>query len=353
MKTVMNKESGGQLIKMWKILISNILVFILLSTIAVSVGFAGNAASGDPVCFSNANEMSSSGIKSTFSPPGQAVRQPDVHSGGDGGRQAHHRYLAGITRYNAMPSITDHLITKVISNYLATNTLIDKKAPGIPILTVPQPAGIVLIGSAAFGLLIRFLRRRYHRLRPLADYCISFMGLLIASPMFLVIGMIIKVTSPGSVFYRQSRMGRNGRLFNIIKFRTMCVDAESQTGPVWAKKNDARITSFGRFLRKTHMDELPQLINVLKGDMSIIGPRPERPFFSEIFKDEIDGYTRRLSVKPGITGLAQCYHRYDETIRDVKKKLRYDVLYIKRMCWMLDMRIIWRTFSISLLGGKV
>ena len=219
-------------------------------------------------------------------------------------------------------------------------------------ISSPQSAGIGIMGYTMPGLLVRFLRRRYHQLRPLVDYCISFLGLLIASPIFLVIGIIIKVTSPGSVFYTQSRMGRNGRTFNIIKFRTMCVDAESQTGPVWAKKNDARITSFGRFLRKTHMDELPQLINVLKGDMSIIGPRPERPFFSEIFKDEIDGYTRRLSVKPGITGLAQCYHRYDETIRDVKKKLRYDILYIERMCWMLDMKIIWKTVNVSLLGVK-
>jgi lipopolysaccharide/colanic/teichoic acid biosynthesis glycosyltransferase len=275
-----------------------------------------------------------------------------VHSGGDGGRQTPHQYLADIARFNAMPSITDHMITKVISNYLATNTLLDKKALGIPILTVPQPAGIVLIGSAVFGLLFRFLRRRYQQLRPLADYCISFMGLLIASPLFFVIGIIIKISSSGPVFYTQPRMGRNGRIFNIIKFRTMCVDAESQSGPVWAKKNDARITSFGRFLRKTHMDELPQFINVLKGDMSIIGPRPERPFFSDIFKDEIHGYARRLSIKPGITGLAQCYHRYDETIRDVRKKLRYDILYIKRMCWLLDMKILWKTANVSILGVK-
>ena len=138
----------------------------------------------------------------------------------------------------------------------------------------------------------------------------------------------------------------------MIKLRTMHTNAESQTGPVWAKKNDARITSLGRFLRKAHLDELPQLINVLKGDMSIIGPRPERPFFSDKFKDEIDGYSRRISVKPGITGLAQCYQKYDETIRDVERKLRYDVLYIKKMCWLLDISILWKTINISLFGVK-
>jgi lipopolysaccharide/colanic/teichoic acid biosynthesis glycosyltransferase len=184
------------------------------------------------------------------------------------------------------------------------------------------------------------------------DYGISFIGLLIALPVLIVTGMAIKITSSGPVLYTQVRVGKDGHLFNIIKFRTMHADAEFQTGPVWTKKNDSRVTTIGRFLRETHIDELPQLINVLKGDMGIIGPRPERPHFVDMLNDEIHGYTRRLAVKPGITGLAQCYCKYDETISDVKRKLRYDVLYIKNRCWMLDMEIIWRTLSISLLGGK-
>jgi lipopolysaccharide/colanic/teichoic acid biosynthesis glycosyltransferase len=184
------------------------------------------------------------------------------------------------------------------------------------------------------------------------DYSISFIGLLIASPLLIVTGIAIKITSSGPVFYTQARVGKDGRLFNIIKFRTMHADAESQTGPVWTKKNDSRITTIGRFLRETHIDELPQLINVLKGDMATIGPRPERPHFVDMLNDEIQGYTRRLDVKPGITGLAQCYCKYDETITDVRRKLRYDVLYIKNKCWRLDVQIIWRTLSISLLGGE-
>jgi lipopolysaccharide/colanic/teichoic acid biosynthesis glycosyltransferase len=184
------------------------------------------------------------------------------------------------------------------------------------------------------------------------DYGISFIGLLIASPVLIVTGIAIKITSSGPVFYTQVRVGKDGRLFNIIKFRTMRADAEFQTGPVWTKKNDSRITTIGRFLRKTHIDELPQLINVLKGDMSTIGPRPERPHFVDMLNNEIQGYTRRLTVKPGITGLAQCYCKYDETITDVRRKLRYDVLYIKNRCWRLDMQIIWRTLSLSLLGEE-
>jgi lipopolysaccharide/colanic/teichoic acid biosynthesis glycosyltransferase len=181
---------------------------------------------------------------------------------------------------------------------------------------------------------------------------ISFIGLLIASPLLIVTGIVIKITSSGPVLYTQARVGKDGRLFNIIKFRTMHADAEAQTGPVWTKKNDSRITTIGKFLRETHIDELPQLINILKGDMSIIGPRPERPHFVEMLNDKIHGYSRRLAVKPGITGLAQCYREADEAIRDVKRKLRYDVLYIEKMCLMLDLVILWRTLSISLLGSK-
>ncbi len=187
---------------------------------------------------------------------------------------------------------------------------------------------------------------------PMMDYGISLICLLIASPVLIVTGIVIKITSSGPVFYTQVRVGKDGRLFNIIKFRTMHSGAESQTGPVWTQKDDSRITAIGRFLRNTHIDELPQFINVLKGDMGIIGPRPERPHFVDILNDEIHGYSRRLSVKPGITGLAQCYRGPDEDIRDVKRKLRYDILHIEKRCWMLDSKILWRTLSVSLLGGK-
>ncbi len=345
------------MIKVLKLLITHIFLFILLSTITIATGFANDITSAAY----QVEDVNGSQRYYPVSPSSQGGDKGEVtKSGGTPhdieqlfirishsknsslfkstlSKQTHQPYLADITRFIAIPGWTNRFITKALD---------------MPILTVPQPAGIVLIGSAAFGLLIRFLRRRYHRLRPLVDYGISFIGLLIASPIFLVVGIIIKITSPGSMFYTQERVGKDNRLFNMIKFRTMHVGAESQTGPVWAKKNDARITRFGRFLRNTHFDELPQLINVLKGEMSIIGPRPERPFFVNKFKDEIHGYTRRLSIKPGITGLAQCYYKYDETIQDVRKKLSYDVLYIKRMCWMLDLRILLKTLSISLMGGR-
>lgn len=199
---------------------------------------------------------------------------------------------------------------------------------------------------------ITLVRKVYLSIRPLLELFAALTGTVFFLPVFFIVGILVKLTSKGPVFYTQERVGMGGRLFKIIKFRTMRFDAESKIGPVWERKNDPRITSVGKCLRKTHMDELPQLFNVIKGEMSIIGPRPERPFFVDKFKEEVSGYTGRLSVKPGMSGLAQCHHRKDETVRDVQKKLRYDVLYIKKMCFLLDLRIVWQTMLISLFGVK-
>jgi lipopolysaccharide/colanic/teichoic acid biosynthesis glycosyltransferase len=314
-----------------------ITIIIFISTNNFAVTYADDTTSSNPVFFDGRDKEGS----------GSSVQQQ--------GR-------SDITHFSLISGITDYIMTNNINNVLLVKTIIDIEADenntedsGISLfamslpIAIRQPVSIVLIISAILGVFLRFIRNRYHQLRPLADYCVSFIGLLIGSPVFFVIGIIIKITARGPVFYTQERVGKDGRLFNIIKFRTMCVNAESQDGPVWAKKNDKRITTFGRFLRKTHIDELPQLINVIRGEMSIIGPRPERPFFVKKFKDNIPGYSKRLAIKPGIAGLAQCCHKYDETIRDVQKKLRYDILYINRMCWMLDLRILCRTLRVSLL----
>jgi len=141
------------------------------------------------------------------------------------------------------------------------------------------------------------------------------------------------------------RFSLPGQLFNMYKFRTMKVDAEKETGAIWARENDPRITRLGRFLRKTHLDELPQFINVLKGDMSIIGPRPERPEFVVKLNGSIPNYHERTRVKPGITGLAQVRSRYDESMKDVTKKVRYDRFYINRMSWRWDMRVFFGTME--------
>ncbi len=182
------------------------------------------------------------------------------------------------------------------------------------------------------------------------DILVSLTGLVVSFPLMTLLAVAIKATSRGPIFFKQTRVGMRGKIFNMYKFRTMLQDAEAKSGPVWAKENDPRVTQIGTFLRKTHLDELPQFINVLRGEMSLVGPRPERPYFVQEFRKVIPHYDRRLFAKPGITGLAQIKRRYDETIHDVKKKVRYDVLYIRKMCPVLDMMVLAMTVKAVVLG---
>ena len=188
------------------------------------------------------------------------------------------------------------------------------------------------------------------KLKRLIDISVSLIFLIITSPLLLVTMIAIKLESEGSVFYRQDRCGINGKIFRIIKFRSMRKDAEKLTGPVWSQKDDPRITKVGRFIRRARIDEIPQIINVLKGEMSIVGPRPERPYFVEKLSMDIPYYKRRLKVRPGITGWAQVKHKYDETIEDVKIKLRYDLFYIENMSLRMDFKILFRTVFVMILG---
>lgn len=170
-------------------------------------------------------------------------------------------------------------------------------------------------------------------------------------PILAFAAFLIKLSSKGPIVYRQNRVGQNGDIFEIYKLRTMRIDAEKFSGAVWASENDPRITTAGRILRKTHIDEIPQLINVIRGEMSIVGPRPERPEMVRDFKTLICDYEKRLKVKPGITGIAQVWHKYDETIDDVKKKIKYDLLYIRKMCLWVDVRILMQT-CVSVVTGR-
>jgi lipopolysaccharide/colanic/teichoic acid biosynthesis glycosyltransferase len=194
------------------------------------------------------------------------------------------------------------------------------------------------------------LRRRFALVKELVDRLLAVVGLLLLVPVLALLAVLIRMTSKGPVFFKQARVGKGGKVFEIIKLRTMVYDAEESTGPIWAKPNDPRITGIGKFLRMTHLDEAPQLLNVIVGDMSLVGPRPERPVFVDRFRDQIPNYSERLRVKPGITGLAQVCHKYDETLRDVKRKLAYDLLYIQRMCLMVDLAIMFMT--VRRLTGK-
>ncbi len=185
--------------------------------------------------------------------------------------------------------------------------------------------------------------------KRIIDVVVSLLILIIGLPLWILIAIIIKLESPGSVLYKQERVGKDGERFNIIKLRSMRQDAE-QGGPQWAGKKDPRVTRVGKALRKLHLDEIPQMWNILNGQMSLVGPRPERPVFVEQLSKEIPMYPRRLKVRPGLTGWAQVRHKYDESIDDVKKKVQYDLFYIENMSLRMDFKILLSTAYHMFLG---
>jgi sugar transferase (PEP-CTERM system associated) len=192
-------------------------------------------------------------------------------------------------------------------------------------------------------------RRSAIALQGFYSLLISLIGLVVTAPLLLLTALAVKF-SKGPVLYRQRRVGLNGRIFTVYKFRSMYVDAEARTGAVWAVKDDPRITPAGKWLRKLRLDELPQLWNVLRGDMSIVGPRPERPEFVELLAQQIPYYRQRLAVKPGITGWAQINHKYGDTQLDAMIKLEYDLYYIKHLAPALDFYIIFHTLKVMILS---
>jgi exopolysaccharide biosynthesis polyprenyl glycosylphosphotransferase len=180
--------------------------------------------------------------------------------------------------------------------------------------------------------------------KRLIDVLVSMFVLVVGLPLWMLIALVIKLDSRGSMLYAQERVGMDGVHFSMVKFRSMFSDAE-KAGPQWANKRDPRVTRVGRVLRKLHLDEIPQLWNILRGDMSLVGPRPERPVFVERLAREIPLYRRRLKVRPGVTGWAQVKHKYDESIEDVRKKVQYDLFYIENMSLRMDFKIILSTVS--------
>lgn len=217
-----------------------------------------------------------------------------------------------------------------------------------------QITGKISIESLRLGVLLFSSGFRLSRFLALykraASIVVSLVGLILSLPLIPFVALAIKLTSPGRLLYHQIRVGRNETIFHCHKFRTMRADAEADTGPTWADNEDPRITPVGRFLRQTRLDEIPQLWNVLRGDMCLVGPRPERPEFTVWLKQEIPFYNLRDTVRPGITGWAQIRYQYGSSIDDAKEKLRYDLFYIKNMSPGLDALIFFDTVKTILRG---
>jgi Undecaprenyl-phosphate glucose phosphotransferase len=211
---------------------------------------------------------------------------------------------------------------------------------------VPNLAGLSLTTTNLDGLPLIGLRESPHFglnivVKRAMDMALSAVGLVLLSPLLALLAAFVKLSSPGPIFYRQERCGLNGRSFHMLKFRSLRVDAEQKSGAVWAVKNDPRRTRLGAFLRKSSLDELPQLWNVLRGDMSLVGPRPERPVFIQQFSKTIPNYMARHCVKAGITGWAQVHGWRGNT--SLRKRLQYDLYYITHWTPWLDLRILWMT----------
>lgn len=195
---------------------------------------------------------------------------------------------------------------------------------------------------------IQFSRRAiFLSIKRFMDIFIALIALLITLPLMVVFGVLIILESNGSCFYSQTRVGKDGKLFTIYKLRSMYIDAE-KGGPRWAQENDPRVTKIGRYIRKTRIDEIPQLINIIKGDMSMVGPRPERPYYIHKFNKEIPEYNHRLTIIPGLTGWAQVNGGYELSPRE---KLEKDLYYIKNQSIWLDFKIILKTIKIVLSGN--
>jgi len=212
-------------------------------------------------------------------------------------------------------------------------------------MTMPEPITIIGVGAGLIGLMTQLARRYFGLAKEVVDIVLGFVALVLCLPVLGLCALIIRLSSKGPVFFTQNRVGKGGKLFKMHKLRTMYVDAESASGAVWASNDDPRVVVTSRWIRRSHLDELPQLINVIRGDMSLVGPRPERPEILAKLEKRYPQVRRRLSVRPGITGLAQVRNGYDTSIDAFRHKLEADLEYIERSNWSTEIRILAATLG--------
>ena len=211
---------------------------------------------------------------------------------------------------------------------------------------MPEPITMMMVGAGGGSVAVELARRQFRIAKELLDLTLGLMACLVFLPVIAFCALLIKLWDPeGPVLYRQVRVGLNGRLFTIYKLRTMYVDAEKHTGSKWADKDDPRVIPVCKWMRRSHVDELPQLFNILRGEMSLVGPRPERPEMFEDLSRQLPDYEQRLAAKPGLTGMAQIYNGYDTDIESVRRKLAYDLEYIQRMSLGLEIKLILATVA--------
>jgi len=209
---------------------------------------------------------------------------------------------------------------------------------------MPEPITVVMVGIGGSSILAEIARRQFRIFKEFMNIGGATTALVLFSPVILLCVVLIKLADPsGPVLYQQARVGHNGRLFSIFKLRTMYMNAEAHGRAVRAGEDDSRVIPICRWMRRSHLDELPQLLNILRGDMGLVGPRPERPELFEELSRELPDFEKRLAIKPGLTGLAQVYNGYDTDLDSVRRKLKYDLDYIGRVGLGLDCRLLLAT----------
>jgi sugar transferase (PEP-CTERM system associated) len=257
----------------------------------------------------------------------------------------HHvdRIIVGLSDRRGRLPIQELLQAKLSGVRVEDATTTYERLTGKILLDDLKPSWLIFSDGFRASRVTRVLKR-------MLDLSLSMIGFVLAAPLMALTALAIRLDSPGPVLYSQERVGENGRIFTVYKFRSMRTDAERAGQAIWARDNDDRVTRVGRVIRATRLDELPQLWNVMRGDMSFVGPRPERPFFVEQLAREIPFYVQRHSVKPGVTGWAQVKYQYGSSIEDAMEKLRYDLYYIKHMSIVFDLTIVLDTVKVVLFG---
>jgi sugar transferase (PEP-CTERM system associated) len=253
------------------------------------------------------------------------------------------RIIVGLSDRRGRLPIQELLQAKLSGVRVEDATTTYERLTGKILIDDLKPSWLIFSDGFRASRTTRFVKR-------MLDLSLSMIGSVLAAPLMAATALAIRIDSPGPVLYDQERVGENGRVFTVYKFRSMRTDAERAGQPVWARDKDDRVTRVGRFIRATRLDELPQLWNVMRGDMSFVGPRPERAFFVEQLAREIPFYVQRHAAKPGLTGWAQVKYQYGSSIEDAMEKLRYDLYYIKHMSIFFDLTIVLDTVKVILFG---